>query len=84
MSRRKPSPAPRFTEETLYRLDNLLEFVKPEDLREYVLEIYHQYVIREHEMLPGNFLEMAQSIKELVDFLKFLEAEEQKSVAVKR
>jgi hypothetical protein len=65
------------TEETLYRLNNLLQFVSPDDLREYLLEIYHQYIIHEHENLPNNFSEMAGRLQILFDFLKFLEEEMQ-------
>lgn len=75
MAKRKVTH-PRFSKEAIYQLDSLLEFVKPQDLREYLMEIYHQYIIREHEMLPGNFTEIAQSLKVLLEFLKFLEEEQ--------
>lgn len=74
MAKRKPKP--RFTEDTIYQLDCLLDFVSPHDLREYLFEIYHTYIIRQNEMLPENFSRMAQSLQVLFDFLKFLDKEE--------
>lgn len=64
------------TEETLYRLNTLLDFVSPDELREYLLEIYHQYIIHElPDSLPDNFSDLAQSMQLLFDFLKFLKEE---------
>ena len=68
---------PQLTEETISRMENLLSFVTPHDLREHLLEIYHHYIINEHGSLPGNFSEMAQHLQILFDFLKFLEEEMQ-------
>jgi hypothetical protein len=57
---------------TLYRLSNLLDCVPPEELREHLLELYHQYIIHEHESLPNNFSNMAEGMQMLFDLLKFL------------
>jgi hypothetical protein len=73
MAKRKPKP--HFTEDTIYQLECLLEFVSAQDLRDYLLEIYHCYIIRENEMLPENFSRMAESLQVLFDFLKLLEKE---------
>jgi len=71
------------TEETLYRLSTLFEFASPDELREYLLEIYHHYIIHElPESLPNNFSDLAQSMQLLFDFLKFLK-EEMKSEPTK-
>jgi hypothetical protein len=75
MAKRKSPVPPRLTKENLYQLDCLLDFVSPKDLRDYLLEIYHCYLIRENEMLPENFTRMAESLQVLFDFLKFLEKE---------
>lgn len=66
---------PELKEETISRLCNLFDFVSPDELREYLLEIYHSYIIHEHESLPVNFSDMAQSMQVLFDFLKFLDEE---------
>jgi len=83
MARRKAPVRPPFTEEAIYRFDNLLEFAAPNELREYLLEIYHHYIIHEHERLPCNFSDMAESMQILFDLLKFLE-EEKKTKLIKR
>ena len=69
---------PRFSEDALYQLDCLLEFASAQELREYLFEIYHSYIIHEHEMFPANFPEMARSMQVLFDFLKFMEHEQHK------
>lgn len=69
------SKPPALTEETLYRLNSLFDFVPPHDLREYLLEFYHYYIIHEHESLPNNFSEMAEGMQILFDLLKFMEEE---------
>jgi hypothetical protein len=78
MAIRKPTHPPRFTEETMYQLDCLLDFVSAGDLRDYLLEIYHTYIVRENEMLPENFSKIAESLQVLFDFLKFLDKEAKK------
>jgi len=82
MAHRKAPVRPRFTEEALYQLDCLLDFTSAEDLREYLMEIYHHYIIHKHESLPGNFQDMAESIQILFDVLKFME-EETKTGSIK-
>ena len=77
MASRKPT-RPRFTEEIIYQLDCLFDFVSPHDLREYLLEIYHTYIIRENERLPTDFSRMAESIQILFEVLKFIENEDRK------
>lgn len=58
--------------EALCRLSSFLECVPPEELREHLLELYHQYLINEHESLPVNFSDMAQNMQMLFELLKFL------------
>ena len=76
-------PRPRFTEETIYQLDCLFDFVSPEDLREYLLEIYHTYIIRENERLPTDFSRMAESLQILFEFLKIVEKEQMQNRMLK-
>jgi hypothetical protein len=70
-------------EESISRLDNLLDFVSPEELREYLLEIYHYYIRHEHDSLPEHFSDMAQGLQILFDFLKFLKEEQQGDCLIK-
>lgn len=58
--------------EALCRLNSFLECVPPEELREHLLELYHQYLINEHESLPVNFGDMANNMQMLFELLKFL------------
>lgn len=77
MTDRNPPKYLPLREESISRLDNLLDFVSPDELREYLLEIYHYYIRHEHESLPEHFSDMAQSLQILFDFLKFLKEEQQ-------
>lgn len=65
----------KLTEETVRQLDHLLEFATPEELRDTLIEIYHIYIIREHEMLPLDFKKMAEHLYLLIGFLKIAEVE---------
>jgi hypothetical protein len=67
--------APHVTPEIIDRLNNLLDFTEPGELREYLLEIYHLYIIHEHDSLPCNFKELANGMQILFDFLKFAQEE---------
>ncbi len=59
----------KVTEEMIKRLDNLLSFASPEELRRNVTEIYHSYVIHEFEMFPSNFEKLATNMYFLISFL---------------
>lgn len=83
MTSQPPYRRPSLTPELIDRLENLFDFVPPDALREYLLEIYHQYIIRGHASLPNNFSDMAEGMQLLFDFLKFLQ-EEQKGESLTR
>jgi hypothetical protein len=68
---------PALTPEMISRLETLFDAVTPENLRDYLLEIYHCYIIREHESLPSDFEKMSISMQILLDFLKFAKEEMQ-------
>jgi hypothetical protein len=65
----------KLTEETIRQLDHLLAFATPEELRDTLIEVYHMYIIREHEMLPLDFKKMAENLYMLIGFLKIAEVE---------
>lgn len=65
----------KLTEETIRQLHHLLEFARPEDVRNTLIEIYHQYIIHEHETLPLDFKTMAEHLYFLIGFLKIAEME---------
>ena len=71
----EPESYPHVTPEIIYRLNNLLDSVEPGQFREYLLEIYHLYIIHEHDSLPYNFRELADGMLLLFDFLKFAQEE---------
>lgn len=65
----------KLTEETIRQLDHLLEFAHPQDVRNTLIEIYHLYIIHEHETLPLDFKKMAEHLYFLIAFLKIAEME---------
>lgn len=69
------SKTSKLTEVIVQQLDHTLEFAAPEDYRNTLIEIYHMYLIHEHEMLPANFEEMANHLLFLLDFLKLASKE---------
>ena len=54
-------------------LKHLLRAGRPTDYREALLELFHTYIIREHEALPLDFANMAQRIHLLCEFFKELD-----------
>jgi hypothetical protein len=63
------------TEEIIYQLNLLFTIAPPGEFRETLIEIYHSYIIREHEMLPLNFHTMAHHVNALIEFLKLADKE---------
>ena len=63
----------KLTGEAIRKFDNLLEFVTPDELRRDITEIYHQYIIKEHKMLPIEFEKTATNLYVLIDFLNDME-----------
>ena len=59
----------KLTTKILTELDELLQFAPPEGLRNTLSEVYHSYIIREHETLPTNFESMANDMYFLFNFL---------------
>ena len=70
----------KLTTKIITDLDNLLQFAPPEDLRNTLLEIYHTYIIQEHETLPANFKRMANDLYFIINFLNNAEKEYQKII----
>lgn len=66
---------PNITPEIIFRLNSLLDFAEPEEFRENLIELYHMYIIHEHDSLPCNFKELAECMQILFDFLKFASEE---------
>jgi len=58
---------------TLDLLNDLLRASHAREYREALLEIFHAYVIHEHEALPVDFTSIAQRIHLLSEFLKALD-----------
>jgi hypothetical protein len=63
------------TPETIYRLDSFFEFVPPDELRDNLIELYHNYLLHEHDSLPYNFKQLAEGMSIFLDFLKFVHRE---------
>ena len=67
----------RLSEAMIERLDHLLEVSPPGELRNSLLEIYHTYIIHEHEALPLNFNKIAMGMYLLIECLTLAEMEQQ-------
>lgn len=65
----------KVTGEMIRKLDNLLGFATPDELRRNVMDIYHSYVINEFEILPNDFEKMATNLYFLIGFLDEAENE---------
>jgi len=58
------------TDEALNQLHDMLINLPPHELRNTLLELYHNYVRHEHDNLPTNFDEMVTHFYCLDNFLK--------------
>lgn len=63
------------TQELIYRLDSFFELIPPLELRDHLIELYHHYILHEHEALPHNFNQLAEGLPLFLDFLKFADEE---------
>jgi hypothetical protein len=50
-------------------LDTLLDSTNPQELREDLLELYHSYIVHEHQALPLDFDRMANNLNRLFETL---------------
>ena len=73
--RKKYSQKVTFNQEIISRLEIFFESIPPNDFRESLIEIYLSYIRHEHESLPYNFRELAESMGMFLDFLKFADEE---------
>lgn len=60
----------KLTEEIVQQLDGILDAASPDEYRDTLIEIYHIYLINEHDCLPGNFKHMAGQMYFLIDFFR--------------
>jgi hypothetical protein len=63
------------TPEVIYRLDAFFACMPPLEFRDHLLELYHNYILHEHDALPYNFNQLAESMILFLDFLKFADEE---------
>ena len=59
------------TPEMIDRLDSFFEFIPPDDFRDHLIELYHNYITHEHDSLPHNLHQLAEGMSIFFDFLKF-------------
>jgi len=69
----KLSEGTKLNEEIVRELDNFFSSIRPSDLRNTLLEIYHSYVIHEHQAFPIDFDRMAVHMHLLIDLLRRIE-----------
>jgi hypothetical protein len=60
----------KLTEEMIQQLDHIFDFAPPEEYRNTLIEIYHTYLIHEHDGFPINFDEMSGHMYFLIDFFR--------------
>ena len=64
--------------EIVDQLEQLFASSPAQAYRDTLLEIYHLYIMREHEHLPVHFDAMAANMYALTEFLRIVELEMQK------
>lgn len=62
-------------EEIVRQFDNFFSSVRPSDLRDTLIEIYHNYVVHEHQAFPIEFDRMSMQMYLLIDLLKRIDSE---------
>jgi hypothetical protein len=67
------------TPETISRLDDFFDFTDPNELRENLIELYHSYIIHQHDSLPTDFGKFAESMSVFFDLLRFADSEKPSS-----
>ena len=67
-----------------HRLDDFFDVVRPNEFRDYLIEMFYSYMSHEHESLPSDFKYMAESMMIFLDFLKFAQEEYNKQMQVSR
>ncbi|MBL0741369.1 hypothetical protein [Chryseolinea lacunae] len=67
-------PLPEFlTQEVIDKLAHLLDTASANDYRETLIELYHVYILREHNALHVKFTEMAHHVDLLCELLKMID-----------
>lgn len=61
----------KLTPEVLIRLNDLFEFLPPTEFRNQLIEMYHLYILHEHESLPNDFARLAEGMIIFLDLLQF-------------
>ncbi|MEO9850328.1 MAG: hypothetical protein ABJH72_24595 [Reichenbachiella sp.] len=69
----------KVTQEMVSELDNMLSFTPPQQLKHSLLKIYMLYLISEHDVLPGDFEDIATDFYFLVEFFTTAEKEMNKT-----
>ena len=60
-------------ENLLEELNELLEKASASSIRKSVTHVYHDYIYKNHQMLPFDFITIASNINNLIEFLENLE-----------
>lgn len=61
----------KLTPEVLTRLSDFFEFLPPTEFRNQLIEMYHLYILHEHESLPNDFARLAEGMITFLDLLQF-------------
>ena len=67
------------TTEIIKHLDDMLHFSPPENLSWSLIKIFMQFVINQHDALPGDFEDIACDLFGLMEFLNHIEKELQEA-----
>jgi uncharacterized protein YllA (UPF0747 family) len=67
------SPQSLLNEDVVKNIDDMFSFASPRQYRDALLEIYHMYILHEHQKLPADFADIASRMILMMDFLKACE-----------
>lgn len=59
------------TPEIMERLGSFFELMPPHAFRDHLIDLYHNYILHEHDSLPYDFKELAEGMIIFLDFLKY-------------
>jgi hypothetical protein len=72
------APFTNLSRESIEQLDGLFQSASPQQLRESVIEIYHTYMIHNHNTLPIDFDRISLNLYHFIQCLKTVDEQLQK------
>ncbi len=63
-------PNSKLNAHIIEQLDQLFQYVPPNQIRDTIIELYNMYILHEHKELPEDFHTTAENAYLLIEFLK--------------